>query len=38
LELADDMAKNIPLKKIDDRNLEPTDEWPDKYLYLEKKD
>ena len=38
LELADDMAKNMPLKKIDDRHLEPTDEWLDKYLYLEKKD
>ena len=38
LELADDMAKNMPLKKIDDRYLEPTDEWLNKYLYLEKKD
>lgn len=38
LELADDMTKNMPLKKIDDRHLEPTDEWLDKYLYLEKKD
>ena len=38
LELADDMAKNMPLKKIDDKHLEPTDEWLNKYLYLEKKD
>ena len=38
MELADDIAKNMPLKKIDDKHLEPTDEWLDKYLYLEKKD
>ena len=38
MEPADDMAKNMPLKKIDDKHLEPTDEWLNKYLYLEKKD
>ena len=37
LELADDMASDMPLKKIDDEHFEPTDEWLDKYSYLEKK-